>query len=82
MVAGKKIISSVVERLMEDVSLVIAHNAAFDRGFVDQRFTFFKAKHGAALFHKYPGEVMVSAVLPWSFFATEWVFILVVTEQL
>jgi DNA polymerase-3 subunit epsilon len=33
-----------VETLMADVELVIAHNAAFDRGFVEVRFPFFKEK--------------------------------------
>lgn len=44
MVAGKKIFDSMVEKLVEDVDLVIAHNAAFDRSFIEARLPFFKKK--------------------------------------
>ena len=44
MVTGKKIMDLFVESLMDDVALVIAHNAAFDRGFVEARLPFFKKK--------------------------------------
>jgi DNA polymerase-3 subunit epsilon len=44
MVAGKRIIDSDVEHLMSDVGLIIAHNAAFDRGFVESRLPIFKEK--------------------------------------
>ncbi len=54
MVSGKKIIDSEVERLMEDVSLVIAHNAAFDRCFVEARWPFFQDKAWACSFAQVP----------------------------
>jgi len=44
MVKGKRILSSEIEKLIENVSLIIAHNAAFDRGFIEARFPFFKDK--------------------------------------
>ena len=44
MVRGKKINDVAVEALMSDVSLVIAHNAFFDRGFVEERLPLFKSK--------------------------------------
>ena len=44
MVMGKKIFNSMVEKLVEDVDLVIAHNAAFDRRFIEARLPFFKKK--------------------------------------
>ena len=44
MVRGKKINDAAVESLMSDVSLVIAHNAFFDRGFVEERLPLFKSK--------------------------------------
>ena len=44
MVRGKKINDAAVEALMSDVSLVIAHNAFFDRGFVEERLPLFKNK--------------------------------------
>ena len=44
MVSGKKIMDSFVVSLMDDVELVIAHNATFDRGFVEVRLPFFKKK--------------------------------------
>ena len=44
MVRGKKINDAAVEALMSDVSLVIAHNAFFDRGFVEERLPIFKNK--------------------------------------
>lgn len=44
MVAGKRIDDDAVKALMADVSIVIAHNANFDRGFVETRFPFFADK--------------------------------------
>ena len=38
MVAGKRIDEAAVGALLADAGLVIAHNAAFDRPFVDRRF--------------------------------------------
>lgn len=44
MVKDARINDSEVDRLITDVSLVIAHNAAFDRGFVEARLPFFQTK--------------------------------------
>lgn len=44
MVAGKRIDDAAVQDLMSDVSLVIAHNAGFDRGFVEARLPIFANK--------------------------------------
>jgi DNA polymerase III subunit epsilon len=41
MVAGKKLNEARIAELMEGVSLVIAHNARFDRGFVEKRLPAF-----------------------------------------
>ena len=41
MVRGKRIDDAEVARLMEGVDLVVAHNAGFDRQFVEARFPFF-----------------------------------------
>ena len=42
MVRGKRIDDAQVERLLRDVNVVIAHNAAFDRPFVEQRWPLFE----------------------------------------
>ena len=47
MVRGKRIDDAVVERLLKNVSVVIAHNAAFDRPFVEQRWPVFESKQWA-----------------------------------
>ncbi len=47
MVKGKRIDDSVVEALLKDVSVVIAHNASFDRPFVESRWPVFETKHWA-----------------------------------
>lgn len=44
MVAGKRIDDAAVQALMSDVSIVIAHNASFDRGFVEARLPMFARK--------------------------------------
>ena len=44
MVAGKRINDAEVESLLADVSLVVAHNAGFDRVFVESRFPIFATK--------------------------------------
>lgn len=43
-VAGKSIDEAAVSAMLADVGLVIAHNAGFDRPFVDRRLTAFKGK--------------------------------------
>lgn len=54
MVAGKKINDAEVESLISDVSLVIAHNASFDRVFVEERFPIFATKAWACSFRQIP----------------------------
>lgn len=54
MVRGKKIDDDAVEKLMSDVSLVIAHNANFDRGFVESRLPLFKKKSWACSYAQVP----------------------------
>jgi DNA polymerase-3 subunit epsilon len=54
MVAGKRIDDAEVEALMASVSLVIAHNAGFDRAFVEARFPLFAAKAWACSFRQIP----------------------------
>jgi hypothetical protein len=43
-----------IECLMTDVALIIAHNAAFDRGFVESRFSFFQEKAWACSLAQIP----------------------------
>ena len=54
MVRDKKIIDADVESLMADVSLIIAHNATFDRGIVELRLPFFQQKAWACSFAQIP----------------------------
>ena len=54
MVKGEKINDAYVEALLSDVSLIIAHNAKFDRGFVEARFPFTKQKAWACSFSQVP----------------------------
>lgn len=54
MVHGKRIDDIAVEKLMSDVSLVIAHNASFDRGFVESRLPLFKNKSWACSYAQVP----------------------------
>jgi DNA polymerase-3 subunit epsilon len=42
MVKGQRIDDAEVERMLQDVAVVIAHNAAFDRPFVEQRWPIFE----------------------------------------
>lgn len=44
-VAGKQIDETVLQAMAEGVTLIIAHNAAFDRPFIDKRFPFLADKH-------------------------------------
>ncbi len=54
MVANKKIDDKAVESLMADVSLVIAHNSFFDRGFMEERLPLFKDKAWACSYAQIP----------------------------
>lgn len=54
MVAGKRIDDAEVEALMASVSLVVAHNAGFDRVFVEDRFPIFATKAWACSLRQIP----------------------------
>lgn len=54
MVSGKRIQDSRVEAFISDVSLIIAHNANFDRKFVESRFPIFSKKAWACTFQQIP----------------------------
>lgn len=54
MVSGKRIKDSEVEMFISDVSLIIAHNANFDRKFVESRFPIFAKKAWACTFQQIP----------------------------
>jgi len=54
MVAGKRIDDAEVEALMASTALVVAHNASFDRIFVEQRFPVFATKPWACSFQQIP----------------------------
>jgi DNA polymerase-3 subunit epsilon len=54
MVAGKRIDDAEVASLISGVSLVVAHNASFDRVFVETRFPMFATKAWACSFRQIP----------------------------
>lgn len=54
MVQGKRFIDEEIQELVKDVSLVIAHNATFDRCFLEARFPFFQEKAWACSFSQIP----------------------------
>lgn len=54
MVAGKRINDAEVEALISKVTLVVAHNAGFDRVFVEERFPIFATKAWACSFKQIP----------------------------
>ena len=43
MVAGKKINNNAVDKFLQDVTLVVAHNSKFDRVFLEKRFPIFES---------------------------------------
>ena len=65
MVQAKRIDDAAVEQLMADVSLIIAHNASFDRNFVEVRWPLFRQKSWACSYAQVPwkSEGMGSASL-------------------
>lgn len=65
MVEGKRIDDAAVQALISDVSIVIAHNADFDRGFVEARLPMFAKKAWACSLTQVPwkSEGMGSASL-------------------
>ena len=54
MVKGKRIFDAMVTKILEDVNLVVAHNAGFDRVFIESRFPFFKEKAWACSYAQIP----------------------------
>ena len=52
MVAGQRLDEAAVKRLMDGVALVIAHNAGFDRKFVEERFPWFASLPWACSFRE------------------------------
>jgi len=67
MVAGKKISDSDVEQFLNGVSLVIAHNAKFDRVFLEKRLPIFESMPWACSFAQidWGGEGVGSAKLDY-----------------
>lgn len=54
MVAGRRINDAEVEALISKATLVVAHNAGFDRVFVEKRFPIFATKPWACSFRQIP----------------------------
>ena len=67
MVAGKRIDDAQVAALTDQAQLIIAHNAKFDRPFVEQRFPFFQDKHWACSINDVPWQAhgLGSVKLGW-----------------
>lgn len=67
MVMGKKIDNNSVARFLEDVSIVIAHNAKFDRVFLEKRLPIFESLPWACTFAQidWSGESVGSAKLDY-----------------
>lgn len=67
MVAGKKINDDAVAKFLEDVSIVIAHNAKFDRVFLEKRLPVFESLPWACSFAQinWSGEGVGSAKLDY-----------------
>ena len=67
MVAGKKIDNNSVAHFLEDVSIVIAHNAKFDRVFLEKRLPIFESLPWACTFAQidWSGEGIGSAKLEY-----------------
>ena len=56
MLAGKSFDIGVIKKFVESSDLIIAHNASFDRKFIEKRFPFFKTKPWACSFSQVPWE--------------------------
>lgn len=67
MVVGKRIDDTQLKALADDTQLVIAHNARFDRPFVEARFPFFEDKAWACSINDVPWEThgLGSVKLGW-----------------
>lgn len=66
MVAGRSFDNERVAAMALDASLVIAHNAGFDRKFVETRFPFFSPYRGPAPCLNSIGQPSASLRAPWS----------------
>lgn len=55
-VEGKSIDESAVHSLVQKASLIVAHNARFDRPFIERRLPFFTPLHWACTFAEIPWE--------------------------
>jgi DNA polymerase-3 subunit epsilon len=63
MVAGKRFDEAAIGRAMDGVAIVIAHNAAFDRKFVEERFPAFASVPWGCSFREIPwGETDIGSV--------------------
>jgi DNA polymerase-3 subunit epsilon len=58
MVAGKRLDEAAIERLLDGVGVVIAHNAGFDRPFVEQRLPSFAALPWACSLREVPWDAL------------------------
>jgi DNA polymerase-3 subunit epsilon len=67
MVAGQRIDDTEVKTLVDNAQLVIAHNAKFDRPFLEARFPSFEDKHWACSINDVPWDAhgMGSVKLGW-----------------
>ena len=67
MVAGRRIDDTQLKTLAEQTQLVVAHNAKFDRPFVEARFPFFEDKHWACSINDVPWDAhgLGSVKLGW-----------------
>lgn len=67
MVAGQRIDDTRLKALTDDTQLVVAHNARFDRPFVEARFPFFAEKHWACSINDVPWDAhgLGSVKLGW-----------------
>lgn len=67
MVAGQRIDDTQLKALADRTQLVIAHNARFDRPFVEARFPFFEDKHWACSINDVPWDAhgLGSVKLGW-----------------
>jgi hypothetical protein len=66
MVHGKQIDDTQVNALLKNVVVVIAHNAAFDRPFVEARWPIFETLNWASASKTLTGEKRVSAPRSWN----------------
>ncbi|WP_197457834.1 3'-5' exonuclease [Ferrovum sp. PN-J185] len=61
MVKGEKIDENKIDKVLDGVSLIICHNASFDRGFLEARYPLFSQMHFGCSLHE----------IPWDLWATK-----------